>query len=610
MIEGLNLDNLTVDESGRVSFSGLSSGIDLQGTVDAIIPARRIPIDTLETRVASNESQIAALEDLQVTLETLRTSLSSLYGAVSFGSTNDIFSGKQVFASSARIDGAAPSAAGNLLGVTVGNDAAVGNHTVEVLQVAKAHKISSDNIASATASLGFGAGDEFTISSDRTKTNFESAIFSSGSDTIGSSGTLTFVDETGTTIGTVAYTSTDTLDDFASSISANVTGVTGTVESASGGFRLDLTSATEFRFSESGAGTALTDFELGVRKVGVSATTTLLDLRDLINQANTGSNATGINASVVTVSATESYLVMTAEDTGVTMSLGETTGTPMQTVGLLTAGSAIKNTLQTPQSAQVYADGILDQTNTIYETSFQTASTVQIGSAGTLTFTRDSDSGALGTVNYLATDSLSDLAASITANITDVTASVVTEGAGVRLEITATSGTSITETASGTAIEDLGINNKRRAIERSSNTIDDLFTGVTLSLFAAEAGTVISLDIEQDLSQVKNQIVTFVDSYNAVRQFINSHRLVDENTGTADEESGVLFSSTALSEVGRALSLIVGQGATGVDQNFTVLSQIGVDFVDRSASDPLLAENLEINETTLDAVLLSNPDDV
>ena len=31
MLEGLNLNNLSVDDSGRVSFSGLSSGIDLEG---------------------------------------------------------------------------------------------------------------------------------------------------------------------------------------------------------------------------------------------------------------------------------------------------------------------------------------------------------------------------------------------------------------------------------------------------------------------------------------------------------------------------------------------------------------------------------------------------
>ena len=119
MINGLNLDNLSVDENGRVSFSGLGSGIDLRGTVDAIISARRIPVDTLEARVDRNLTKISALETLQVGLESLRSSLSRLYGQVSFGNSNDIFSMKQAFASSFRIDGTAGSSAGNLMGVTV-----------------------------------------------------------------------------------------------------------------------------------------------------------------------------------------------------------------------------------------------------------------------------------------------------------------------------------------------------------------------------------------------------------------------------------------------------------------------------------------------------------
>ena len=47
-MEGLNLNSLVIDENGRVSFSGLSSGIDFQEVTDSIIAARRIPIDSLE----------------------------------------------------------------------------------------------------------------------------------------------------------------------------------------------------------------------------------------------------------------------------------------------------------------------------------------------------------------------------------------------------------------------------------------------------------------------------------------------------------------------------------------------------------------------------------
>lgn len=606
-MEPINLNNLSVDANGRVSFSGLSSGIDLEGTVDAIIAARRIPVDRLEATVEANSEKISALKDLRTILETMRTSLSRLFGQVSFGNASDIFSGKQAFASSSRVDGLPASAAGNLVGVTVANSAAAGNHTVEILQTAKSHKISSDQQSSSTTALGFSSGDQFTITSDKLRTSFESRVTSAGTDPLGGSsgGTLTFIDANGTTIGTVAYLTTDTLADFATAITNNVTGVTATVENTSNGVRLKIIGTEEFRISETGAGNVLTDWEIGVKKFNVTSSTTLVDLRDLINQANTGSNATGVNASVVTVTSSESYLVLTAADTGVTMTLGDTSGTPLADIGILT-GASIKNQLQAPQNAQLYADGILDQTDLNYESDFQTSSSVEVGSAGTLTFA----GGASGAVAYLATDTLSTLATKINAAVTGATAQVVSDGAGVRLEITGPAAFTFSETGGGTAITDLGIDNARKVITRSSNTIDDLFTGVTLSVFAAEKGTTISLDIEQDLSQVKTEIFSFVEAYNAMRQFVNGNRLFDTATGELDENSGVLAKSQALSTVSSQLSQIIGIGVAGVDPSFSVLSQIGVNFVDLTQEDPLLAENLEIDEATLDSVLLSNADDV
>jgi flagellar capping protein FliD len=795
MLEGINLNNLSVDESGRVSFSGLSSGIDLQGTVDAIIAARRIPVDRLEATVEQNEEKIAALKDVRTILESLRTSLSRLFGQVTFGNNSDIFSAKQAFASSSRVDGTTASAAGNLLGVTVDNAAAASNHTIEILQTAKAHKVSSDQVTNPSAAAGFGASDQFTITSDRSRTSFQSSVAPLATTPLGSTGTLEFIDDNGTIIGTVSYLATDTITDLANAISVNITDVTATVDNVANGVRLNMSGSEAFRMTETTvSGSVLTDLELGVTKINVNAATTLNDLRDLINQANVGATATGINASVVTVTASESYLVLTANDTGVTMSLADTSGTPLDTLGILVGSSVtgnllgfseeyeqpywtaqaasisansilapdgrstadgviadatatthpvftasaetitsgnsyifstyaragdknnlmlqvngtgfggaesaefnlstgtlvggsptagvlatnvedvgngwyrvsmkvaattngtaifehypvdvtasfagdgttvntylwgsqveavaaetvpgpyvstsikIKNELQSAQKAQLYADGVLDQSNLIYESDFQTSAAVLMESAGTLSFS--GASGALGTVAYTSATTLTQLATDITTNITGVTAAVVTDGTGVRLEISSATAFTISETGGGSAISDLGIDNKRKVIERASNTIDDLFNGVTLSLFAAERGTTITLDIEQDLSQVKTEIFSFVESYNAMRQFVNANKLVDSATGDLDENAGVLAKSLALSEVASSLSQVIGAGVAGVDANFSVLSQIGVDFVDITQEDPLLAENLEIDESLLDSVLLSNADDV
>ena len=63
MATELNLDSLVVGQNGRAFFNGLSSGIDIQGAVDALIKAKRIPIDRMEQRIADRELKIAALSD-------------------------------------------------------------------------------------------------------------------------------------------------------------------------------------------------------------------------------------------------------------------------------------------------------------------------------------------------------------------------------------------------------------------------------------------------------------------------------------------------------------------------------------------------------------------
>ena len=90
-----------------------------------------------------------------------------------------------------------------------------------------------------------------------------------------------------------------------------------------------------------------------------------------------------------------------------------------------------------------------------------------------------------------------------------------------------------------------------------------------------------------------------------------ANRVFDGATGELDEETtGFLAQSQALAAASSQLSQIIGIGVAGVDSKFSVFSQIGVDFVDVTQEDPLLAENMEIDEALLDSVLLSNADDV
>jgi len=512
-MEALNLNNVTILPSGRVTFSGLTSGIDFQAIADAIIAAKQIPADRIALEINENASKIAEYQTFRDLLTQLKETLSTLHGAISVGNTEDIFEAKAAFASTSRSDGTAPTAAANLVGMAITNDAALGSHTLEVMNIAKAHKVSSDVVASETTALGFAG--TFTIN-----------------------------------------------------------------------------------------GTSIT----------ANATDTLQDLRDRINNANTGASPTGVGASIVTAGSGQNFLVLTADGTGAAMTLADTAGTVLQSLGVLTGAAAIKNELQAATSARFKADGLLDIDR--FESNLIGSGSTLLNSVATVAAYPGSFdiTGNVGTatINYDATDTITTLKDKINLDTvnTGVTASVVTDGNGVRLVLTEGTQAAITLSDTNGLLDGLGVDNGL-VLTRTSNTIDDLFAGVTVTLFSAEEGTTIKTDIDRDLTQVKSRITDFVNAYNGAKQFINQNTLVDDTSGEVIAETGILFGNRTLTQIQAELGAAIGTGVAGVDSNFSILAQIGVEFVDNALQvDPTLKDTLEIDTTKLDQALLSNPEDV
>ncbi|HLT02212.1 MAG TPA: flagellar filament capping protein FliD [Geminicoccaceae bacterium] len=410
MATNLNFDSLVIDGSGRASFSGLGTGIDIQKAVDGLIAAKRIPIDRIEQRITDNQVKVAAFQDLRALATNLKNAVDRLRGVPSFDGATDVFRAKQVFATASRTDAQTPSQAAEIVGVAVTNRSESASHTIEVRQIAAAHKVASATIAGGL------------------------------NDALGQSGS----------------------------------------------------------------------FVINGRTITIDAADSLLALRVAINAANTGDEATGVTASIVSISTTEQVLILTADKTGTdaTISAVDASGSVLQSLGVLDGGGAFANELQAAQNAELLVDG-------------------------------------LGT-----------------------------------------------------------------PIERQSNTIDDVFGGVTLSLFKAEPGTTIKLDVERDLNQVKSAIVDLVDAYNELRRFINQQAL--RNVPEDDESgAGILAGTSALSEIRARLSAAIGGGVQGDDPALTVLAQVGISFRSPGkVADPLLANTLEIDEAKLDEALLNRADAV
>src|SRR3546814_16883825 len=115
------LSSIVTGPNGRVSFSGLGSNIDFQKTVDAIVAAKRIPVDRLEAQITTHQDRIASFQEMRSHLTTLQHSLQNLYGAVTVDQSKNTFEPKQALASSGRSDGQPASTPANTSPGTVGN---------------------------------------------------------------------------------------------------------------------------------------------------------------------------------------------------------------------------------------------------------------------------------------------------------------------------------------------------------------------------------------------------------------------------------------------------------------------------------------------------------
>lgn len=203
---------------------------------------------------------------------------------------------------------------------------------------------------------------------------------------------------------------------------------------------------------------------------------------------------------------------------------------------------------------------------------------------------------------------LEDIQAAIDADA-DLTATIEEYGGGYRLRVTdVNTGDIAVVTPSGS--DALGFNSKTRIVERTSNTINDLFQGVTLTLFDEEVGTTVNIDVDRNLSAVKTAVEGFVTAYNDLKVYLNEQTFVDPITG-ARGENATLLGSTTVANIESTLQRILGTNVSGVSSAFSVLAQVGVTFVpDAEVDDPLNKDTLTIDESKLDEALLNNPEDV
>lgn len=132
---------------------------------------------------------------------------------------------------------------------------------------------------------------------------------------------------------------------------------------------------------------------------------------------------------------------------------------------------------------------------------------------------------------------------------------------------------------------------------RDDNLFDDLISGITIDITAADPATTLSLEVQNDVSIVKNAITDFVNAYNDLRDFITQNNQVNED-GTLNEDT-ILFGDSLLANLDRIVSGIISSAS---DPTVGALADIGISYDSNN--------KLVIDDSTLDDLLLNNFDGI
>lgn len=131
-------------------------------------------------------------------------------------------------------------------------------------------------------------------------------------------------------------------------------------------------------------------------------------------------------------------------------------------------------------------------------------------------------------------------------------------------------------------------------ITRSSNEIDDVIDGLTFYLTGTTGdGESVSVEVAQNLSDIKSAVSTFVDAYNAYREWAMSQQETSSSGGASSDS--ILFGDSTIRTINQQIASALAFSLDDVS-----MSSIGLSFDENN--------ELQLDEDTLNDVLNSDPD--
>lgn len=340
-------------------------------------------------------------------------------------------------------------------------------------------------------------------------------------------------------------------------------------------------------------------FVINGKAISVNATDTLQTLVAAINTAQAG-----VNASIVSTAAGSYTVVLSAANTGTAnaISLSDVgAGTILQnTLGILQSGSAIRSPITNGAASALFSDSSTS-VGTLLGLTSPSAGTVQInGVSVNIDFSTDSLTAIAGKINAAGIPGVSATVVAVT--------DPVSGASRQQLQIVGSSTPTFTD--ANNILANLGILQHTPAsqlaaakdatftldglnITRSSNTVSDVLSGVTINLLKDAGQPTANLTISADINTIKSNIQAFVNQYNQIIKTFNNVASFDPQTLT----SGPLFGDVTIQNAVNSITQIMTGSVTGLSGTST-LAQLGITLDQTN--------QLNIDDATLTNALNSN----
>lgn len=583
------------------SIGGLVSGLDTASLIDQLISVSKKRIDVVVANQTSKTEKITAFQGFNLQLTDLQAKAKTLKDSDTFN----------VFKTSSSTDSANFSA-DNLATVTTTTDASPGTHKISFTagsQLAKARQISSksysdfDTTALALSGEILINGSVIKIASTDKLEDIAVKINNANSGTNATKVTAAII-SVSTTDNRLILTSDDTGKDKFNILSASATDILASLGFTSGDAIKNATSdgaeSDEFSNSQTAVGSllSLTTPQSNTVTIAGQALAINLSTQSLTTIASNINGLTNVTATVVptTTDGVTTYKIDISGTTSFTdadnilETLGIKVGAQASIAEVHTASTA--NTASAVPITSATQFNAIDVTGTIaVGDTISLSGTDHDGNAVTATYTIANVADPVSTLLTAIQNMFKSVDATntVVATVNGSGKIVVTDDWGgdsqITLNITANNNISnatldfgtATATTEGysmqtTAGQDAKLKINGVNVIRSSNSIDDVISGVTINLARVESGSTVDVNISRDTDNIKNSVNAFITQYNSTIDFINKEFKFNEDL----DKAGILSGETTLSSIKTSIQSIITGTISLLPAGENAISLIGI----------------------------------